>query len=88
MVTTIQALNTKDDSMVQCSEEIALFVTSPDPGQGLNARLDATVVQARNLINAIPMDMGQIQSFVDDIADGVTLAVKGQTKDANAAWAD
>eukprot|EP00959_Pyramimonas_sp_CCMP1952_P068239 1424181-Pyramimonas_sp.AAC.1 len=32
--------------------------------------------------------MDQIQSFVEDIADDVTLAVKGQTKDSNAAWAD
>eukprot|EP00959_Pyramimonas_sp_CCMP1952_P205933 4306262-Pyramimonas_sp.AAC.1 len=41
-LTTIQMLYAKPDSMMQCSEEIATFAIPPYPGQGLNARLDAT----------------------------------------------
>eukprot|EP00959_Pyramimonas_sp_CCMP1952_P417491 8746889-Pyramimonas_sp.AAC.1 len=87
-LTTIQSLHAKSDYMMHCSQEIATSAVSPYPGQGLNSRLDAAIAQARALANTIPMDFDQIQSFVEDITDDVTLAVKGQEKDSNAAWAE
>eukprot|EP00959_Pyramimonas_sp_CCMP1952_P197840 4137457-Pyramimonas_sp.AAC.1 len=48
------------------------------PGQGPSDRLGATVRQARAEVNTIPMDTERIQCFVEEIADDVMPATRGQ----------